>query len=177
MPPIKNITGTIICGLKIAVLTGEINVKLSTNAQGKTMNAKLNVLLFASAFLTAAAAQDPAKTDGDKYKVILENEKVRVFEYSDKPGDKTNQHHHPDFVLYALDPFKRRLTFPNGKKVEREFKKGDVIWMNDQIHIGENIGKTDTHVLIVELKKGATIADTAGALLPEKDWKKPENAK
>lgn len=133
------------------------------------MSAKLNVLVFASVFLTAAFAQDPAKTDGDKYKVILENEKVRVFEYSDKPGDKTNRHHHPDFVLYALDPFKRRLTFPNGKTVEKEFKKGDVIWMNDQIHIGENIGKTDTHVLIVELKKGSAMADTTAAPSPEKD--------
>jgi beta-alanine degradation protein BauB len=106
---------------------------------------------------SGAFAQDPAKTDGDKYKVILENEKVRVLEYNDKPGEKTSQHHHPNFVLYALDTFKRKLTFPDGKKVEKEFKKGDVIWMKDQIHIGENIGATDTHVLIVELKSDPVI--------------------
>ena len=72
-------------------------------------------------------SQDPVITDGDKYKSILENDKVRVLEYKDKPGDKTSRHHHPDFVLYALEPFKRKLTFGNGKQVEREFKKGDVI--------------------------------------------------
>ncbi len=98
-------------------------------------------------------AQDPVKTDGDKYKVILENERVRVLEYKDKPGDKTTKHHHPDFVLYALDSFSRKLTMGNGKQIIKDLKQGDVIWMKDQIHIGENIGKTETHALIIELKE------------------------
>ncbi len=105
------------------------------------------------AFITIALAQDPAITDHDKYSVILENERVRVLDYKDKPGDKTNMHWHPDFVLYALSDFRRTLHFPDGKAKTREFKKGDVIWMQAQSHIGENVGKTDTHVLIVELKE------------------------
>jgi len=96
-------------------------------------------------------AQDPVKTDGDKYTLVLENERVRVLEYRDKPGDRTTMHQHPDFVLYAIGPFTRKLTFPDGKEMTREFKAGDVIWMKAQKHIGE----TDTHVLIVELKEGA----------------------
>ena len=103
--------------------------------------------------LSQSVAQDPAKTDGDKYKVILENDRVRVLEYIDKPGEKTSQHHHPDFVLYALSDFTRKLTLGNGKQVTKELKKGEVIWMKDQIHIGENTGKTETHALIVELKE------------------------
>jgi hypothetical protein len=101
----------------------------------------------------AAIAQDAAQTDGDKYKAILENACVRVLEYSDRPGDKTQQHGHPAFVLYALSSFKRSLTLPNGKVLEREFKAGDVMWSDAQIHIGENIGDTPTRVVIVELKK------------------------
>lgn len=95
---------------------------------------------------------DPTKTDPDKYQVILENEQVRVFDYTDQPGDKTQLHHHKKFVLYALSSFKRKLTFEDGKSVEREFKGGEVIWNDEQSHIGENIGQTMTHVLIVELK-------------------------
>lgn len=95
---------------------------------------------------------EPTQTDPDKYKVILENEHVRVFDYKDQPGDKTKLHHHRKFVLYALSPFKRKLTFENGKTVEREFFGGEVLWNDEQSHIGENIGQTDTHVLIVELK-------------------------
>lgn len=97
--------------------------------------------------------KDPVKTDPDKYKLVQENERVRVLRYHDKPGDKTTQHAHPDFVLYALAPFKRRLHFPDGKKVDREFKAGEVVLMKAQTHIGENIGTTDTEVLLVELKE------------------------
>jgi len=96
---------------------------------------------------------DPVETDPDKYKVIFENERVRVFDYTDKPGDKTKLHHHKAFVLYALGPFKRRIHFENGKTADREFKGGEILWNDEQSHIGENIGETETHVLIVELKE------------------------
>ena len=95
---------------------------------------------------------DPIVTDGDKYRVVLENSHVRVLRYADKPGNKTSPHHHDAFVLYALSSFRRRLIFPDGTIKERDFKPGDVIWMPAQIHIGENIGDTDTDVLIVEQK-------------------------
>jgi len=62
-------------------------------------------------------------------------------------------HHHKDFVLYALCPFKRRLTFDDGIIAVREFKGGEIMWSDEQSHIGENIGETNTHVLIVELKE------------------------
>jgi uncharacterized RmlC-like cupin family protein len=84
--------------------------------------------------------------------VVLENDHVRVLHYQDKPGDKTHQHHHIEFVLYALSSFRRRLIFPDGTFKERDFTPGDVIWMPAQTHIGENTGSTDTDVVIVELR-------------------------
>ena len=106
------------------------------------------------ALLTASAfAQDAIQTDGDKYKVILDNDCVRVLDYRDEPGAKTHQHRHPAFVLYALSPFQRTLTLPDGKKLKREFKVGDVMWSDAQTHIGENTGQTPTHVVMVEMKK------------------------
>lgn len=98
-------------------------------------------------------AQDPIKTDGDKYKVVFENERVRILAYRDKPGDKTLMHVHPDFVIVARSAFKRRLTLPGGKSAMREFKPGEFMWTDAQSHIGENIGDTDTDVLIIELKE------------------------
>ena len=102
-----------------------------------------------------AAAQDPVHTDGDKYKLLKENDRVRVLEYRDQPGEKTQQHRHPAFVLYAMSPFKRKLTLPDGKTMVREFKAGDVLYSDDQTHIGENVGTTPTHVIMVELKESA----------------------
>jgi len=106
----------------------------------------------AAQLIPSALAQDAIQTDGDKYKVMLENECVRVLEYRDQPGDKTHQHRHPAFVLYALSPFERTLTLPDGKVLRRQFKAGDVMWSEAQTHIGENVGQTATHVLITELK-------------------------
>jgi len=116
-------------------------------------NARMCLAALTLVALTARA-QDPAHTDADKYKPLLDNPCVRVLEYRDRPGDKTQQHRHPAFVLYALAPFKRRLHLPDGQLRAREFKAGDLMWSPAQTHIGENIGDTPTHVLIVELKPG-----------------------
>lgn len=97
--------------------------------------------------------RDPIETDGDKYSIVLENERVRVLRYHDKPGDRTLQHYHPDYVLYAESSFKRRLTFPDGRKQEVDVQAGSVAWMKGHIHIGENIGDTNTDVILVELKE------------------------
>jgi quercetin dioxygenase-like cupin family protein len=111
-------------------------------------------LALASVGTTAPAAPppDPTVTDPDKYKVVLENDQVRVVDYRDKPGARTKPHHHRPFVLYVLSPFKRKLTFPDGTTKEREFKTGEVFWMDDQVHIGHNVGTTESHALIVEPK-------------------------
>jgi beta-alanine degradation protein BauB len=111
------------------------------------------LFLVACVFVPVVAfAQDPVKTDGDKYKVIFENDCVRVLDYKDRPGDRTEQHKHPAFVLYSLSTFKRSITLPNGKILQRQFKEGDVMWSDSQTHIGTNTGDTPTHVILVEMK-------------------------
>ena len=98
------------------------------------------------------ASRDPVVTDGDKYKVLLENERVRVLEYRDSPGQRTSPYYHPDYVLCSLSSFKRKFVFPDGKSAVREVKPGIVVYGNGQSHVGENVGDSDTHVIIVELK-------------------------
>lgn len=110
---------------------------------------------FLAAMLCAsigASAQDAVRTDGDKYKVVLENEQVRVLEYRDVPGNKTHLHQHPEFVVVAMTPFRRQLHLPDGRTLTREFKAGDVMYSAGQSHIGENVGTSPTHVLLIEMK-------------------------
>ena len=97
-------------------------------------------------------AGDPTRTDPDKYKVIFENERVRVLEYRDEPGQATSPHRHPDSVMYTLSSFDRRLVGENGDSREVTLEAGEVRWLDEQVHSGENIGSTPTHVLFVELK-------------------------
>lgn len=111
--------------------------------------------LLLAALCGPALAQDPTQTDGDKYKVVLDNARVRLLRYTDQPGDRTRQHRHPAFVVVALAPFKRKLALADGRTMAREFKAGDTLYSEGETHIGENVGATPTEVLMVELKDGA----------------------
>jgi beta-alanine degradation protein BauB len=53
--------------------------------------------------------RDPAATNPDLYRVVMENDRVRVLEYRDRPGDRTTPHGHPDSVMVTLSAFRRRL--------------------------------------------------------------------
>lgn len=114
---------------------------------------------------------DPVLTNADHYKVVFENDRVRVLEYTDHPGDVTTPHQHPDSVMYTLTSFRRRLVSGDVQQ-EVELEAGTVGWLPAQQHHGENIGDTPTHVMFVELKAAAsdaaTLADGAvGELGPQ----------
>jgi hypothetical protein len=128
-----------------------LRVKQATT--GGSMRHSLLLVTIASVPLLAIA-QDPVKTDSDKYKVLFENDCVRVLDYKDRPGDRTTQHKHPAFILYSLSSFQRSITLPDGKVLKRQFKEGDVMWSDSQTHIGENTGDTPTHAILVETKPG-----------------------
>ncbi len=95
---------------------------------------------------------DPVETNPEYYKVVFENERVRVLEYTDTPGDQTTPHEHPDSVMYCLSSFRRRLYGTDGETREVEIAEGTAGWLPAQQHAGHNIGDTDTHVIFVELK-------------------------
>lgn len=97
---------------------------------------------------------DPTVVDPGLYRVVFENDRVRVLEYRDKPGDRTHPHHHPDSVLYPLNSFRRRIS-SGGQQVEVELTAGQVRWVSAQEHAGENIGDGETHALFIELKEPA----------------------
>lgn len=103
---------------------------------------------------------DPAVTNPDLYKVVFENDRVRVLEYADKPGDKTTPHTHPDSVMYTLSSFQRRLIAEDGQTRDVQIEQGTTGWLPAQTHAGHNIGDTDTHVIFVELK-GSGSASTS----------------
>jgi beta-alanine degradation protein BauB len=133
----------------------------STTARSAPTFGNENPALGVGRVPVSSSAPDPTVTDGDKYHVLLENDHVRVLRYQDKPGAKTQPHYHAEFVLYALSAFRRRLSFPDGTIKERDFKPGDVIWMPEQVHTGENTGTTDTDVIIVENKLAGSEAPRA----------------
>ena len=98
--------------------------------------------------------KDPVEANPQNYRVVFENDRVRVLEYTDTPGHSTTEHHHPDSVMITASAFRRRLS-SKGQSVEVELPSGVARWMPSQDHYGENIGDTDTHAFFVELKEPA----------------------
>jgi beta-alanine degradation protein BauB len=116
------------------------------------------IVLFATAALMIAAktsvAQDSIEVSPHTYKVLLENDRVRVLEYRSQPGEKSPMASASEAVIYRLSPsYKLKFTFPDGKTELIEAKAGDVRWREEGMVEIENVGDTEAHAVIVELKK------------------------
>ncbi len=103
--------------------------------------------------VVTAKAQDPVKVDPGHFKVVLNNEHVRVMDGRIKPGEKTPIHSHPNHVIYYLAGGTTKFTLADGKTDTVTAKAGQVIWHNAETHVVENVGKNETHAIDIELKK------------------------
>ena len=106
--------------------------------------------------------EDPTSTDPSLYKVVFENDRVRVLEYRDRPGDRTHLHGHPDSVMVTLSSFRRRLYGDDGRQADVVLPAGQVRWVGAQAHAGENIGASESHSIFVELKEPPPAGAPAG---------------
>jgi len=95
---------------------------------------------------------DAAKVASETYKVYLENDRVRVLEYRVQPGKKNAMHSHPDYLWFALIPEKFKLYLPDGKTIESEVNAGEVFFSEAETHSYENLGSTEAHGFLIELK-------------------------
>src|SRR2546428_13959267 len=73
-------------------------------------------------------AQDPVKVDSKHYKVLFENDQVRVLRIQYAPGDKSPMHQHPDSVAVFLADQRVKFTYPDGKSEEVSAKAGEARW-------------------------------------------------
>ena len=85
-------------------------------------------------------------------KVRLDNEKFRVVETWAKPGEKNEMKARSDRVIYSVNAGKQRVRWGDGKTEEVEFKAGDVRFRKADTSQSENIGKTETHNLVISVK-------------------------
>lgn len=104
-----------------------------------------------------ALAQDPVKVAGEQYKVISENDSIRVLDATLAPGAKAAMHSHPDLEVVVLEGGAVKWTFPDGKSrlAGPEMTRGAVLFMKGEAHSAENLGKTTVHVVLIEFKKPA----------------------
>jgi hypothetical protein len=105
----------------------------------------------------SAHGQDAAKVQPASYRVVLENDSVRVLEFTGRPGMGvcgSGLHSHPAHLTVLLTPAKVKVT-ENGKTFIAQNKAGDVFWSEATTHETENVSGATIRSLIIELKKPA----------------------
>lgn len=100
----------------------------------------------------AAQAQDPLAVASTAFKVLFENERVRVVEVQFAPGVKNPMHSHPDYVIYPLTSYTMKSTGQDGAEKIFEVKSGTVRWSPAVTHADDNVGTTVAHAILFELK-------------------------
>ncbi len=107
-----------------------------------------------------AKAAPAAKAEKGKstMKVLLENDKVRVFERTYKPGDTNDEVPSSSYrVVRTLQGGTIERTYADGKKEKTEFKTGTVRFLEPAKGAGgkytvKNVGKTEMVNYVVVLK-------------------------
>lgn len=91
----------------------------------------------------------------DTIKVILENDKLKVTEYSSTPGKDIcgkGKHSHAPHLSILLTDAIVRLTTAEGKTQDFDLKSGTTFWSEAETHIAINNGNKPAKVYLVEIK-------------------------
>ena len=97
-------------------------------------------------------AQDAAKAAPNVYKPVFENDRLRLLEVRMKPGDESAMHFHPNYLVYALEGGRVKLTAASGESAEIDINAGDTMWREAEEHSALNTGDSELVALFVELK-------------------------
>jgi quercetin dioxygenase-like cupin family protein len=120
----------------------------------------------ASVLASPALAQDPTKVDAKHYKVVAENERVRVLKATYGAGEKSVMHEHPDTFAVFLTDAKVRFGLPDGTSApDVTPKAGDVMAAPAGKHNPENLGAA-MEVFVVEVKPGVAAPPPVKGAVP-----------
>jgi len=96
----------------------------------------LGTLALCCVGVATARAQDPVQLAPNHFKVLLENDQVRVLDFHSKGGEKIPMHSHPAYLAYDIS--------------ESDNKAGRTTWHQPATHASE--ATAEIHALLVELK-------------------------
>jgi len=106
--------------------------------------------------MSQMSAQDVMQVAKNHYKVLVENEHVRIVENTLAPGDKDPLHTHAAGWYYVNAPGKMKVTTADGKVSMWEPKLGESGWMEAEgAHTSENVGPSTMRYILVEVKSVA----------------------
>jgi len=120
-------------------------------------------LIFASAGIVIAVTAlagtqskddplDAIRAAPDTHKVAFENAIVRVLDVRVPPGSIEKRHRHPHGLSVYFTDWTVKVTADGRPPETHQRKSGTFAWNEAIVHTIENVGKTEGHVLRIELK-------------------------
>ena len=127
---------------------------LESTCTGRLSRRQAVALLAAFGVSEKAIAQNATVANPRSYRVVLENERVRVIEFKSRPALGVcgeGVHSHPAHLAIALTPAKVKVT-QNGKTTYGDVPAGEVMYFEAEVHTAENVGGAGTRFFLVEMK-------------------------
>lgn len=96
---------------------------------------------------------DVLKVIPENYKLLFENQFVRVIEARVPPGTVEKPHRHMRGVSVCMTEYTiESRPVPDGQWTRSERKLGTVYWSEASLHQLRNVGTTQSHTIRIELK-------------------------
>ena len=103
--------------------------------------------------VSVAADLNPELVSPDVYRVLFEDENVKVIEVEHEPGESDDFHGHHPMTWYAVQGGTLEMTAEDGSVNVVEIKTGQVGRpLQGQIHKAKNIGDTKFKAILIEEK-------------------------
>jgi len=112
------------------------------------------VLFIAWGVSSSAYAEEkkPAALKPGTIKPVVDNEKVKSWEVTYKPGQGSAMADRAPRLVHALSGGTMRRTMADGKTSDIVWKAGETRWLTQERFSNQNVGKTTVHLLVVQPK-------------------------
>jgi quercetin dioxygenase-like cupin family protein len=98
------------------------------------------------------AGLDPVKVASNTHKLALENAFVRILDVRIPPGSIEPRHGHPHGLSVYFTDWDAEVTIDGKPPQVNHRTAGTFAWSDAVIHTVRNAGKSEAHVLRIELK-------------------------
>lgn len=99
-------------------------------------------------------AQDPVTATPEIYKVLHENDNIRILELTYQPGQGENWHSHPRYFVYVVEAGKLQVENDKGELREVDLKLGQHVLTGPITkHRVKNLSDHTVRLLSIELKR------------------------
>ena len=95
---------------------------------------------------------DPVQASPNNYRLLDENDRVRVVEMTLKVGESDVLHSHPAATVFFISGGKVKIDIPGADSMEAEIPDGHVMFSDPWTHQVYNQGEKDVRAILIEHK-------------------------